>query len=90
MRSAPCTGFPARRSRRSLCTYSPQGLEYGNKGGNTSRIGVGAKYMLGSRSAIDWIIDRYHIRTDKSSGITNDSDLTVTTPATSSSSSNEL
>jgi len=30
------------------------------------------RYMLGSRSAIDWIIDRYRIRTDKASGITND------------------
>jgi predicted helicase len=30
------------------------------------------RYMLGSRSAIDWIIDRYQIRTDKASGITND------------------
>jgi len=30
------------------------------------------RYQLGSRSAIEWIIDRYYIRTDKPSGIIND------------------
>lgn len=30
------------------------------------------EYMLGSRSAIDWIIERYQVRTDKASGIVND------------------
>lgn len=30
------------------------------------------RYQLGSRSAIEWIIDRYYIRTDKASGIVND------------------
>ena len=30
------------------------------------------RYQLGSRSAIEWIIDRYHVRTDKASGIVND------------------
>ena len=30
------------------------------------------RYQLGSRSAIEWIIDRYYIRTDKPSGIVND------------------
>ena len=30
------------------------------------------RYMLGSRSAIEWIIDRYQVKTDKKSGITND------------------
>ncbi len=29
-------------------------------------------YMLGSRSALDWIIDRYQVKTDKASGIVND------------------
>ena len=27
------------------------------------------RYQLGSRSAIEWIIDRYYIKTDKASGI---------------------
>lgn len=31
------------------------------------------RYMLGSRSGLDWIIERYQIKTDKTSGITNDS-----------------
>ena len=29
-------------------------------------------YVLGTRSGIDWIIDRYYIKTDKDSGIVND------------------
>ncbi len=30
------------------------------------------RYMLGSRSAIEWIMDRYRLRIDKPSGIVND------------------
>ncbi|NMM17517.1 MAG: DEAD/DEAH box helicase, partial [Cellulomonas sp.] len=30
------------------------------------------EYMLGSRSAIEWIIERYQVKTDKASGIVND------------------
>ena len=30
------------------------------------------KYMLGSRSALGWIIDRYQVKKDKASGIVND------------------
>ncbi|SMC38963.1 DEAD/DEAH box helicase [Janibacter indicus] len=30
------------------------------------------RYMLGSRSAIEWVMDRYQVKTDKSSGIVND------------------
>lgn len=30
------------------------------------------RYLLGSRSAIEWIIDRYYVKTDKDSGIVND------------------
>ncbi|GAB3668829.1 DEAD/DEAH box helicase [Nocardioides korecus] len=30
------------------------------------------RYMLGSRSAIEWIIDRYYVKTEKASGIVND------------------
>jgi predicted helicase len=30
------------------------------------------RYMLGSRSAIEWIIDRYQVKTDRASGIVND------------------
>ena len=30
------------------------------------------EYRLGNRSALDWIIDQYQIKTDKRSGIIND------------------
>ena len=30
------------------------------------------RYMLGSRSGVEWIIDRYQVKTDKASGIVND------------------
>jgi predicted helicase len=30
------------------------------------------RYQLGSRSAVEWIIDRYYVKTDKASGIVND------------------
>ena len=30
------------------------------------------EYQLGSRSALDWIVDRYQVKTDSKSGITND------------------
>jgi predicted helicase len=30
------------------------------------------RYTLGSRSAVEWVIDRYQVRTDKASGIRND------------------
>lgn len=30
------------------------------------------RYQLGSRSAVEWIIDRYWVKTDKASGIVND------------------
>ena len=30
------------------------------------------RYQLGSRSAIEWILDRYQVKTDKASGIVND------------------
>jgi predicted helicase len=30
------------------------------------------RYMLGSRSALEWILDRYQVKTDKTSGIVND------------------
>lgn len=33
--------------------------------------GATYRYMLGSRSAIEWIMDRYQIKTDKASGIVN-------------------
>lgn len=43
--------------------------------GNITLTGIPTdayRYLLGSRSAIEWIIDRYYIKADKSSGIVND------------------
>ena len=43
-----------------------------------SRITVGGipedayEYRLGSRSAIEWVMERYQVKTDKASGIVND------------------
>jgi predicted helicase len=34
------------------------------------------EYRLGNRSALDWIIDQYRVKTDKRSGITNDPNRT--------------
>ncbi len=34
--------------------------------------GTAHEYQLGSRTALEWIIDRYQIKTDKASGIVND------------------
>jgi len=61
-------------------------MRYGGKAGNWDRTvihvapgvtisGVPAaahEYKLGSRSALDWILERYQVKTDKASGIVND------------------
>lgn len=38
------------------------------------------RYMLGPRSALAWIIDRYQVKTDKASGIVNDPNDWMSTP----------
>ncbi len=44
-----------------------------NSGITISKIPEEAhEYVLGSRSALDWIVDRYQVKVDKSSGIVND------------------
>jgi predicted helicase len=66
--------------------YAVQKMKYAGKAGawNKTRIIYNAqitleglpqeaqRYMLGSRSAVDWIIERYQVKTDKASGIVND------------------
>jgi len=61
-------------------------MRYGGKAGNWDRTvihvapgltisGIPAEtheYRLGSRSALDWILERYQVKTDKASGIVND------------------
>ena len=34
------------------------------------------KYRLGNRSALEWIVDQYRVKTDKRSGIVNDPNRT--------------
>ena len=43
--------------------------------GNITLTGIpdeAHEYVLGSRSALEWILDRYQVKTDKASGIVND------------------
>ncbi len=43
--------------------------------GNVTLTGIpddAHEYMLGPRSALEWILDRYQVKTDKASGIVND------------------
>lgn len=61
-------------------------MRYGGKAGTWDRTvihvapgvtisGIPAaahEYKLGSRSALDWVLDRYQVKTDKASGIVND------------------
>ena len=63
--SAPGTGHGKRDLDRSRLRY--------NDHLTLSGIPPEAhEYVLGTRSGIDWIIDRYYIKTDKDSGIVND------------------
>lgn len=66
--------------------FAVQKMKYAGKAGawNKTRIAYNAfveldgvpeaaqRYMLGSRSALDWVIERYQVKTDKASGIVND------------------
>ena len=59
--------YPGRRG-----SYDKTRIEY-NAG--ITLAGIPAKaheYVLGTRSALDWLIERYQIKTHKASGITND------------------
>ncbi|MGN5734704.1 DEAD/DEAH box helicase [Arthrobacter psychrochitiniphilus] len=66
--------------------YAVKKMKYGGKAGawDKSRIIYNAqvtlegipedaqRYMLGARSGLDWILERYQVKTDKASGIVND------------------
>jgi predicted helicase len=66
--------------------YAVAKMKYGGKAGSRDKTriiynahltldGIPAEaheYMLGSRSAVDWILERYQVKTDKASGIVND------------------
>ena len=71
-------------SKMSYAKASVPGMGHGKRDLDRSRLryndyltlsGIPPKaheYVLGTRSGIDWIIDRYYIKTDKASGIVND------------------
>ena len=71
-------------SKMSYVKASVSGTGHGKRDLDRSRLryndhltlsGIPPKaheYVLGTRSGIDWIIDRYYIKTDKASGIVND------------------
>ena len=72
------------KSRMSYAKASVPGTGHGKRDLDRSRLryndyltlsGIppeAHEYVLGTRSGIDWIIDRYYIKTDKDSGIVND------------------
>ncbi|MGO3089956.1 MAG: DEAD/DEAH box helicase [Galactobacter sp.] len=61
-------------------------MKYGGKSGNWDKTTLkynqwitltglpleAQEYMLGSRSGVDWLVERYQVKTDKKSGIKND------------------
>ena len=63
--SVPGTGHGKRDLDRSRLRYN----DYLTLSGIPPKA---HEYVLGTRSGIDWIIDRYYIKTDKTSGIVND------------------
>ena len=42
---------------------------------NLDNIPAAFNYPLGNRSALEWVIDQYRVKTDKRSGIVNDPNL---------------
>ncbi len=61
--------YPGRRPRGNL---NPSRIIY-NAGITLAGIPPEAhEYRLGSRSALDWLVDRYQVKIDKKSGIVND------------------
>lgn len=78
--------FPLKEERAVDANHRVEKMRYGKTGRLTDKTKViynsditisgvpleAHEYMLGSRSAIDWIVERYQVKTDKSSGIVND------------------
>jgi len=75
---------PAGKEAYEFFAVGAKKMRFGDKGKDRSALHYNERitlsgipeeayrYQLGSRSAIEWIIDRYWIRTDKASGIVND------------------
>lgn len=78
--------YPLQETRRVGASYRVEKMRYGKRGREIDKSVVlynneislseipaeAHEYRLGSRSAIDWILERYQVKTDKASGIIND------------------
>lgn len=78
--------YPLHEQRSANASYGVEKMKYAKSGRVADKTTViynsgitvsgipdeAHEYMLGSRSAIDWIIERYQVKTDKASGIVND------------------
>jgi predicted helicase len=78
--------FPVQLSGPIPADLRVEKMRYGGKPGNLDRTTIRVtktltitgipeeahEYRLGSRSALDWILERYQVKTDKASGIVND------------------
>lgn len=78
--------YPLDETRSVNADYRVEKMKYAKRGREADKSTViynsgitvsgipyeAQEYMLGSRSAIDWIIERYQVKTDKASGIVND------------------
>ncbi|WP_194904892.1 DEAD/DEAH box helicase [Catenulispora rubra] len=79
----PLTETPSAPTSNPRAFYRVEKMKFGATGDrskihynrNVTVSGIPAEaydYQLGARSAIEWIIDRYQVKTDKASGIVND------------------
>ncbi|MFJ4046680.1 DEAD/DEAH box helicase [Microbacterium sp. NPDC089987] len=78
--------YPIVESRSDFASDRVEKMRYLKKGRTTDKTTIiynsditisgipeeAQEYMLGSRSALDWIVERYQVKTDKVSGIVND------------------
>ncbi|MCR8669582.1 type ISP restriction/modification enzyme [Agrococcus sp. HG114] len=80
------TPHPVAIDRREGASLRVEKMRYGKTGGQVDKSIIvynngitvrgipleAQEYMLGARSALDWILERYQVKTDKRSGIVND------------------
>ncbi|WP_217621370.1 DEAD/DEAH box helicase [Streptomyces lunaelactis] len=59
--------FPSRKGEKDKST-----IIYNSRVSLSNIPDEAYRYQLGSRSAIEWIIDRYYVKPDKASGVVND------------------
>ncbi|MBA4248552.1 MAG: damage-inducible protein [Microbacterium sp.] len=78
--------YPLQEQRASNASYRVEKMKYSKTGRTVDKTKViynsgitlsgipeeAQEYMLGSRSALDWVMERYQVKTDKASGIVND------------------